>query len=800
MRYRTFIIQLLGIILPCCCFLACGWADQQVSGEGTIPENISYNFHIRPILSDKCFTCHGPDANKRKAGLRLDRQEDAYKALQENPDFHAVVPGEPDKSMAFLRITATDTSQLMPPPTSNLSLSPWQIALIERWIEQGAKYEKHWAFIPPVKNALPEVRLDEWPRNEIDFFVLEQQERAGLKPNPVADKEMLLRRLSLDLTGLPPRIDQIDAFLKDESSDAYEKVVDKLLADQAYGEKMAANWMDVARYADSHGYQDDYYRTQWPWRDWVIHAFNDNLRYDQFITWQLAGDLLPNANKEQILATAFNRNHKITEESGAIDEEYRVMYVVDRTNTFGKALLGMTVECANCHDHKYDPISQKEYFQLYAFFNNVAEYGIEEVRPGFSRKSPAKFPLMEITDEDVSGVLRFINKPDSLAHAAAVIGSIKEVRNRELLMSEASSLKVSVMGDLDTLRKTYVLTRGAYDAHGEEVSAGTPESILPYPREYQPDRLGLARWLFDKSNPLTARVFVNRVWQDIFGVGIVATPGDFGMQGRMPSHPALLDWLAVDFMESGWDIKRLIRKIVTSATYRQSSEVSERKLARDPENVLLARFPRYRLSAGQIRDMVLASSGLLVKTVGGPSVRPYQPAGIWEAATSGRGNLTEYRQDTLEALYRKGLYTFIKRTVPPPSMIIFDASTRDECKVEAIRTNTPLQALVMMNDPTVLEASKVLAASLLKENTSISEKIGKAFRLIAGRTADEQELATLQGYHRDQLEILADQHTARELLEVGEYAVQQPPDEISWAALMQVVQTIYNLEEVITKQ
>lgn len=800
MRYRTFIIQLLGIILPCCCFLACGWADQQVSGEGTIPENISYNFHIRPILSDKCFTCHGPDANKRKAGLRLDRQEDAYKALQENPDFHAVVPGEPDKSMAFLRITATDTSQLMPPPTSNLSLSPWQIALIERWIEQGAKYEKHWAFIPPVKNALPEVRLDEWPRNEIDFFVLEQQERAGLKPNPVADKEMLLRRLSLDLTGLPPRIDQIDAFLKDESSDAYEKVVDKLLADQAYGEKMAANWMDVARYADSHGYQDDYYRTQWPWRDWVIHAFNDNLRYDQFITWQLAGDLLPNANKEQILATAFNRNHKITEESGAIDEEYRVMYVVDRTNTFGKALLGMTVECANCHDHKYDPISQKEYFQLYAFFNNVAEYGIEEVRPGFSRKSPAKFPLMEITDEDVSGVLRFINKPDSLAHAAAVIGSIKEVRNRELLMSEASSLKVSVMGDLDTLRKTYVLTRGAYDAHGEEVSAGTPESILPYPREYQPDRLGLARWLFDKSNPLTARVFVNRVWQDIFGVGIVATPGDFGMQGRMPSHPALLDWLAVDFMESGWDIKRLIRKIVTSATYRQSPEVSERKLARDPENVLLARFPRYRLSAGQIRDMVLASSGLLVKTVGGPSVRPYQPAGIWEAATSGRGNLTEYRQDTLEALYRKGLYTFIKRTVPPPSMIIFDASTRDECKVEAIRTNTPLQALVMMNDPTVLEASKVLAASLLKENTSISEKIGKAFRLIAGRTADEQELATLQGYHRDQLEILADQHTARELLEVGEYAVQQPPDEISWAALMQVVQTIYNLEEVITKQ
>lgn len=779
---------------------ACNSGGAQTWDSGPLPKKVSYNLHIRSILSDNCFACHGPDENQRKAGLRLDKPEEAYKALQENPGFHALVPGKPEKSMVYLRISAADKSQVMPPPESNLSLSERQIRLIEKWIEQGARYEKHWAFMRPEKQKLPQPPLAGWSRNEIDYFISSAQEKAGLSANPEATKETLLRRLSFDLRGIPPSIDEIDSFFKDKSAGAFDSVVDRFLADATYGEKMAAAWMDVARYADSHGYQDDYYRTQWPWRDWVIHAFNTNVPYDKFITWQLAGDLLPESDKEKILATAFNRNHKITEESGAIDEEYRVMYVVDRTNTFGKALLGITVECANCHDHKYDPVSQREYFQLYAFFNNVREYGIEEITPGFSRKSPAKRPLIEITDKDLAGILHFVNKPDSLSLASAVMGDIEKGRNFDMLFSQASALKVSVMGDLDSVRKTFVLERGAYDSHGEEVSPGTPQSILPFPEDYPANRLGLARWLFDKRNPLTARVFVNRIWQEIFGVGIVSTPGDFGMQGRPPTHPELLDWLAVDFMERGWDVKMLIRKIVTSATYRQSSAVSIKTMNRDPENRWLARFPRNRLPAGQIRDMVLASSGLLITSIGGPSVKPYQPAGIWEAATSGRGNLTIYKQDSADALYRKGLYTFIKRTAPPPNMMIFDASSRDECAVEGIRTNTPLQALVMMNDPTVLEASKVLAAKLLNENSPKEEKIQKAFRLIVGRKADGKEMAIMDEYLDAQVKMLQqDTAAAEKLLDVGEYVIACSKDKVLWAAFMQLVQTIYNLEETITK-
>lgn len=774
-------------------------SSNDYSGNGPIPEVISYNRDIRPILSDNCFTCHGPDANKRKAGLRLDIAEEAYNALKEHPQLHALVPGKPKASAAYLRITSRDETEVMPPPEANRRLTERQVRLIERWIRQGAKYERHWAFTPPEEHTLPKVSQKDWPRNEIDYFILHRMEQAGLEPNAEATAEILARRLSLDITGLPPALSLVDRFLNDESEDAYEQLVDALLREKSYGEKMAANWMDVARYADSHGYQDDYYRTQWPWRDWVIHAFNENMPYDQFITWQLAGDLLPGKNKETILATAFNRNHKITEESGAIDEEYRVSYVVDRTNTFGKALLGITVECANCHDHKFDPISQKEYFQLYAFFNNVAEYGMEEITPGFSKKGPAKLPTMQIDASDVDGILSFINMPDSASLARAVIGDETKGRNYEMLKSQARVLKISVMEELDTLRKTFVLERGAYDAHGDQVWPATPQSILPF-GNYPPNRLGLAQWLFDKNNPLTARVFVNRVWQDIFGVGIVATPGDFGMQGNLPSHPELLDWLARDFMKDGWDIKKLMKKIVMSSTYRQSSFVDLEKLHKDPDNRMLARFPRYRLSAAGVRDVILASSGLLVPAIGGPGVRPYQPPGLWEAATSGRGNLTTYRQDTLDGLYRRGLYTFIKRTVPPPSMILFDASPRDECVVENVRTNTPLQALVMLNDPTVLEASKVLAAKLLQEHSDKKAKIQKAFRLIVGRTPDEKELHVLEELYKEQLQLLQnDLPTARKLLAVGEHGIRSDEDERTWAAFMQVVHTIYNLEETIMK-
>ena len=769
---------LMAILSSTIVFQACKSRNSENGTSEEIPERVSYNFDVRPILSDKCMTCHGPDANKRQAGLRLDVSESAYQALKENPGAHAIVPGKPGLSEAYLRITASDTAKLMPPKSSNLRLSGREIGVIKRWIEQGAEYEKHWAFVVPVKSPIPQVENKEWPRNSIDYFILARQEQLGLSPNVEADKERLLKRLSLDLTGLPPDLALMDSFLSDQSADAYERVVRTLLKSTAYGERMALPWLDVARYSDSYGYQLDNFRTQWPWRDWVIHALNKNISYKDFITWQLAGDLIPNASKEQLLATAFNRNHKITEEGAVDEEEYRITYVTDRSDTFGKAMLGVTLECAHCHDHKYDPFSQKEYYQLFSFFNSV-----NEMRPVYTAIDPlagkpagyAKKPMMEISNEDAKTLLSFVNKQDT------------------------SRLIVSVMGDLDTNRKTHVLRRGVFNSFGDEVQHGTPKAILAFDGRYPKNRLGLAQWLFDKRNPLTARVFVNRIWQEFFGRGIVKTSGDFGMQGELPSHPALLDWLAVDFMEHGWDMKRLVTQIITSATYRQSVVVDGEKRNADPENIYLTRSPRYRIQAEFVKDLVLSSSGLLVKTVGGPSVMPYQPPGLWESATAGGdGLLSVYRQDHGPGLYRRGMYTFVKRTVPPPSMSIFDASNRDMCEIGRLKTNTPLQALVMMNDPTVLEASRVLAARLLQERSQTNEKIGKAFRLIVCRRPTEKELNVLTNYYTEEFKTLKSGKVEK-VLSVGEYPLPKNLDKRALAVLMRVISTIYNLEEAITK-
>lgn len=766
--YLLFVICISSIV---CTFIACNHPISNQDAENDIPDTVSYNFNIRPIFSDKCFKCHGPDANKRQAGLRLDIPEEAFKALKNNPKSHAFVPGEPSESEVFLRISTDDSSLMMPPPASNLKrLTPHEVDLVKKWIKQGAKYEKHWAFVPPKEAPLPQVKDKAWPKNQIDYFVLNKLEQRNIAPNPEADKERLLKRVCLDLTGLPPSLEMMDSFAADKSPNAYEKVVDKLLQSPAYGEKMTLHWLDVARYADSHGYQDDNYRSQWPWRDWVIHAFNENLPYDKFITWQLAGDLMPNSTKEQLLATGFNRNHKITEEGGVIDEEYRVAYVTDRTNTFGKALLGVTIECAHCHDHKYDPFSQKEYYQLFAFFNTVHEKGIESTVGG--PETYAKKPLMQITNEDVKSILKFVNKQDT------------------------NKLIVSVMGD--TIRKTYILKRGNYDMHGDEVQPGTPKAILPFPSNYPKNRLGLAEWLFNKQNPLTARAFVNQQWQEFFGKGIVKSSGDFGMQGDLPTNQPLLDWLSADFRDHGWNIKRLVKQMVMSATYRQSAVITPEKLKLDPDNDLLSRSSRVRLPAESVRDVVLASSGLLTRTIGGPSVNPYQPPGLWEMASSGRGQLVNYKQVHGPNLYRRGMYTLIKRTVPPASMAIFDASNRDQCEVRRLRTNTPLQALVMMNDPTVLEASRVLAAKLLQENTKDKYKIYKAFRLIVCRCPNENELSVLTGYYNDELKAM-DKKTAAKMLEVGEYPIPGGINKVNLAAMMKVIDTMYNLEETITK-
>ncbi|MCW3091243.1 MAG: hypothetical protein JWP81_2312 [Ferruginibacter sp.] len=754
-----------------------GWLACMHANEAThsLPEKVSYNFHIRPILSDKCFKCHGPDINKREAGLRLDIPDSAFAPLKETKGAFALVAFKPEASELYKRISSTDTSYLMPTPSSHLGvLSAYEIGLFKKWISQGAQYEPHWAFVKPVKAPLPAIKEKALVKNEIDYFILARQEQAGLVPNEEADKERLLKRISLDITGLPPTEKMMDRFIANQNANAYEATVDELLSSPAYGEKMAVHWLDIARYSDSYGYQDDNVRTQWPWRDWVIHAFNNNLPYNQFLTWQIAGDMLPNATKEQILATAFFRNHKYTEEGGVIPEEYRIEYIIDKTKTFGKGILALTVECAQCHDHKYDPVSQKDYYQLFAFFNNTKEVGYEG---DVSVSKPAKNPLLTITDAESKSVLSFINKKDT------------------------GKLTVSVMGERDTLRKTYILSRGVYDHPGNEVFPAALKSVMPFDTVKAPrNRLGLAAWTVNTNNPLTARVFVNHLWQEIFGRGLVKTAGDFGMQGELPTHPELLDWLAVDFMQHDWDIKRLVKKILMSGTYRQSSKINGANYKRDPENIYLTHAPRLKVKAEFVRDIILFSSGLLVNTIGGPSVKPYQPKGLWEMASSGRGELATYRQDKGEALYRRGMYTFIKLTVPPASMILFDASNRDQCEVKRSQTNTPLQALMMMNDPTVLEASRVLAQQLNTENIGTEEKIKKAFRRIICRTPNSKETSILKTYYDDQLlQFRNKQLDAAATLNVGEFPMTKNPDPNATAALMKLINMIYNMEEAIVK-
>jgi hypothetical protein len=771
MHLRTFFIP-VSIVVLITTYIGC---RSRASQTVPLPEIVSYNFHIRPILSDKCFACHGPDANKRQAGLRLDDPASAYGHLQENDSAYVIVKGNPDASELYRRIISSDSDYQMPSPASHFGvLNPQEISLIRKWIEQGAKYEKHWAFELPVKAPLPEVKDKKWPHSDIDRFTLHAMEIKGLSPNEEGDKERLLKRLSLDLTGLPPSDSLMDAFIADTSNTAYEHMADLLLASKAYGEKMALPWLDLARYSDSYGYQDDNIRTQWPWRDWVIDALNRNMPYDQFLTWQLAGDLLPNATKEQKLATAFLRNHKYTEEGGTIPEEYRIQYTIDKTKTFGKGIMGVTIECAQCHDHKYDPFSQKDFYSLFAFFNNSKEAGFEG---DVTTSKPAKSPFMSITPSEIRNLLSFINSKDT------------------------GNLMVSVMEERDTIRKTYVLDRGVYDKPTVQVQASAIPAIMKFDSSVYPrNRLGLAEWTTNRKNPLTARVYVNHLWQDLFGRGFVKSAGDFGMQGELPSNPELLDWLAVDFMDHGWDIKRLVRSIVLSATYRQSSKMTPEKLKADPENIWLSHGPRQRLAAELVHDLVLATSGLLVKELGGPSVKPYQPKGLWEGSTSGRGKLASYTQDHQEKLYRRGMYTFIKLTVPPPSMIIFDASNRDQCEVKRSTTNTPLQALVMMNDPLVLEASRVLAEKLLMNNSDGGRLISTAFHRIVCRAPSSKEINILNGYYQEQLDLFKNKKLDPALMiKQGEYPHVSHADPNMTAALMKTINTIYNMEETITK-
>ncbi|NRB51903.1 MAG: DUF1553 domain-containing protein [Saprospiraceae bacterium] len=1055
----VFILFLLGGVFSCKMDLPepVALASQQ------LPEKIDFNFHVKPILSDKCYFCHGPDLANQKAGLSLHTEEEAFNLL-ENSGKRAIVPGKPGHSEVVHRILSDQAEIQMPPPASNLPLTDYEKALLIKWIEQGANYKKHWAYLVPQKVVPPTVNSQTPLVNAIDSFIVQRLKQDGFALQAEADKETLLRRLSFDLTGLPPSVEELDAFLADNSPEAYEKAVDRLLASPHYGEKMATNWMDVARYADTHGYSVDRYRPMWPWRDWVIKAFNENQGYDEFITWQLAGDLLPNATKEQKLATAFNRNHAQNMEGGIVNEEFRIEYVADRTNTFGKAMLAHTMECARCHDHKFDPVSQKEYFQLFSFFNQVDEAGqiswddampvptmlltderqdsiIEYLQKAIHQKeqevdalskqpsavltsyqppvkyqrylekglqahfdfdrtlkhqfinrvnpsqkasiteaqswkqtvlepqlTPAKFaqgvilngddPLdlgqigifsraqsfsigiwVKIPEELENGVIFHKgqgailysfrgyhlairdNKLEALmAHTWPYNNIIKlsekeipkdrwvqltltydgsstaqglqlymdgekvsmlvekdnlykdilfpaldkepglrigarwrgtgikgaqvdEIRvySRALLPSEIHLLtdkkasldatqerqleivhqsvtyqqkqqellalrlslnemldsipEIMVIDELKTRRKTHLLERGAYDAPGEEVFEGTPTHILPFSDALPRNRLGLAQWLFSPNNPLTARVIVNRYWQSYFGRGIIKSAADFGNQGDLPTHPALLDWLAVEFMESGWNIKAMQKLIVMSATYRQSSKTSPKLLENDYDNALLTRGPSDRLSAEELRDNALFASGLMVPKIGGESVKPYQPTGLW------RFNGTTYVPDQGEKLYRRSLYTFWKRTVPPPTMNTFDAPSRSYCVVKRQKTTTPLQSLALLNDPQFIEAGRALAAKAMIYRRDTKERLSYLYRSLTAQKPKSKALAILLSYYEDQKQDLA-QHPEKVdgWLAIGEYKGQPDFDRHDLAAYAIVSSMIMNSSAATNKR
>ena len=696
-------------------------AEYEIINVSNVPETIDFNFHVNPIISDKCFACHGPDDKQRKANLRLDTKEGLYQ-MTEDLIKRVIDLDNLEESEMIRRIFHDNKSIVMPPPESNLSLSEYEKNILKKWILQGAEWKKHWSFIKPEKPEIPQIENNQWVKNEIDIFIAKNIENQNLEFSKMESKEILLRRLYFDIVGLPPSIDEIDQFLNDKSENSYEKVVDELLKSQNYGERMASIWMDIARYGDSHGYQDDTERTMWPWRDWVIHAYNKNIPYDEFITWQLAGDLIPNATKEQIIATGFNRNHKITQEGGVIPEEYRVEYVADRAITTSKLMMGLTMECARCHSHKYDNITHDEFYGFYGFFNNINEKGL------IAYGDFAPEPKITVSKNELNEGLDFIKLPDSL-----------------------DKVTFMVMKETENLRKTYVLNRGLYNLQMNEVKNMTPSAVLPLEKENS-NRLDLAKWFFSDENPLTSRVVVNRIWQQFFGVGIVATPDDFGSQGNRPINPELLDWLAVTYQkEDKWDTKKFIKRIVMSSTYRQSSVTTDLNYKIDPENVYLSRYPRQKLSAEMIRDNFLKTSGLLVNKLGGPSVKPLQPDGLWDEVTGGGGgSLAKYVMSSGENLYRRSLYTFWKRTVPPPTMMIFDAASRDNCEVKRQNTSTPLQSLTLMNNPEFQKAALHLSSNIFDKKLSLNEKINIVYRTITGRKPNKKEVTMLEEYFDDE--------------------------------------------------
>ena len=749
---------------------------------------VDFRREVLPILSENCFTCHGPDEKTRKAELRLDVKDGALRTKEP-----VIVRGKSSESELFERVSSKERDQVMPPPKSGKTLSPSQIDVIRKWIDQGADWKGHWAFERISRPAPPVVQQSSWSRNPIDRFILKALETSGLSPSPEADGATLLRRVSLDLIGLPP---EADLPQKPPNADrlSYEVLVDRLLASPLYGERMAMEWLDGARFADTNGYQNDFARIMWPWRDWVIAAYNINLPFDRFLIEQLAGDLLPNATLAQKIATGFNRNNRSVTEAGSIEEEWRIENAVDRVETTATVFLGLTMGCARCHDHKFDPISQSEFYKFLGFFNSVTEKGVYTETRG---NVP---PLISMPTKREK--LRLSELETALA-AARKRDDKKEVEKigEEKDTLEKAIVSVMVMEDAAAPRPTFILKRGRYDMPDttRRVNPGVPASLPGLPKDAKPNRLGLAMWLTSPENPLTARVVVNRIWQHHFGTGLVKTAENFGIQGEPPTHPELLDWLASELIRSGWNIKAMHRLIVTSATFRQQSSSSPALLARDPENRLLARGPRFRLPAEIVRDNALAIAGLLVKKIGGPSVKPYQPAGLWEELAGGAGE-KPYVQDKGPGLYRRSLYVYRKRTVPHPLMATFDAPSREVCQVKRPRTNTPLQALELLNDLTYVEAARRLAQLAIDNGgTSDTDRIKYAFRRALAREPSGPELKLLlQGLNRYQAAYRSDKIAAKQLIQNGDSPVDSKTDPALLAAYTASAAVILNLDETIT--
>jgi hypothetical protein len=829
------------------------------NGVHAAPPALDFNRDVRPILAENCFYCHGQDANKRQAELRLDVRDVAIES-------GAIVPNDPRSSELVSRINARNAKELMPPPKSNRRLSAEQRKRLERWVEEGANYATHWAFVAPKRPAEPAVNDNQWVRNPIDRFVLAKLEAQGISPSPEADRATLIKRLSVDLTGLPPTPSEVDAFIADADPNAYESLVDRLLASPHYGERMALPWLDAARYADSNGFQQDGDTWQWVWRDWLVKALNDDMPFDQFTIRLLAGDLLPEATTDDKIASGFNRNHLLNGEGGAIAEEQRFVNLFDRIDTTATTWLGLTMACAQCHDHKYDPMTQKDYYSLLDAFNRVPESGTPQF---FSSRIRVAAPLVELpTDENKARIVELEAKlkqaeaerkvaaesafegwrlgvfaggepaelnglPDALASLlrkpengrsddekkkldvglrkhfddtirpalAARLPALSKVDvvRKQLNDYRGDQLpRVMIMSDAKP-RETAILSRGEYLKPGKKVSFATPAFLPSLPPGAPANRLGLARWLFIPEHPLTARVQVNRMWQQAFGAGIVKTSEDFGVQSEYPVHGELLDWLAVEFRERSWGMKAMHRLIVTSATYRQSSRVTPEHRVRDLENRLYSRASRFRMSSPILRDWALACSSLIELRIGGRPVYPYQPDAIWEALAITKERDFTYPASSGKDLYRRSLYTFWRRTVGPANM--FDASNRQTCRVRSGTTSTPLHALTTLNDPTWVEAARALAERSMRASKGLDERLTHAFRLVMCRKPTELDLKVLQRAYEKQAAIFAkDLAAARLLLAVGESKRDEALDAGEHAALSAVCLAILNLDEALTRE